>query len=272
MIGFANSKINLGLNILARRKDGYHDISTCFYPVGWNDILEIVPLSSGKSRLKTTGLEIPPGKDENLCLKAFRLLKKDFDLPEVVIHLHKQIPAGSGLGGGSSDASRTLILLNTMFNILLDDEMLAWYALKLGSDCPFFIYNKPVMASGRGEVFEEIAIDLSGHYIVLVNPGFAISTQEAYRSLKPSVPDLSIREIMEKKPVEEWKDILVNDFEKYAFEKYPVIEDIKNKLYKAGALYASMTGSGSGVYGIFENPPKDLPGFPVEYIVWSGVL
>lgn len=272
MIGFANSKINLGLNILARRKDGFHDISTCFYPVYWNDILEIVPLSSGKTYLKTTGIEIPAGNDENLCLKAFRLVKKDFNLPEVGIHLHKQIPAGSGLGGGSSDASRTLVLLNTMFNIFLDDEMLAWYALKLGSDCPFFIYNRPVTASGRGEVFEDIDIDLTGRSVILINPGFSISTQEAYRNLRPAIPEITVREILEKKPVGEWRGLLTNDFEKFAFRKYPVLEDIKNKLYDIGASYVSMTGSGSGIYGIFEDPPKELPEFPDDYIVWSGIL
>ena len=272
MIGFANSKINLGLNVLARRSDGYHDISTCFYPVGWNDILEIVPLSKGKTYLKTSGLEIPPGKDENLCLKAYRLVRKDFDIPEVGIHLHKQIPSGSGLGGGSSDGSRMLLMLNTMFNVFLDEEMLAWYALKLGSDCPFFIYNTPALAGGRGEQFEEINIDLSGRHIVLVNPGFAISTQEAYRNLTPAIPDVPIREILEKKPVEEWKDILANDFEEFAFKKFPVLEDIKNKLYNAGALYASMTGSGSGMYGIFENSPLQMPDFPSGYIIWSGTF
>ena len=272
MIGFANSKINLGLNILARRKDGYHDLSTCFYPVNWCDIIEIVPLSSGKTYLKTTGLEIPPGNDENLCLKAFRLMKKDFDIPEVGIHLHKQIPAGSGLGGGSSDASMTLRLLNTLFNIFLDDNLLAWYALKLGSDCPFFIYNKPVIAGGRGEVFEEIRIGLTGRYIYLVNPGFALSTQEAYRNLSPAAPDISIREILEGKPAGEWKDSLSNDFEKFAFQKHPVLAEIKNKLYDAGAFYASMTGSGSGIYGIFNEDPQNLPGFPKEYITWTGVL
>ena len=272
MLGFANSKINLGLNVLSRRQDGYHDISTCFYPVRWNDILEIVPLSKGKTYLKITGLEIPPGKDENLCLKAYRLMKKDFDIPEVGIHLHKQIPTGSGLGGGSSDASRTLMLLNSMFNIFLDDEVLSWYALKLGSDCPFFIHNNPVLASGRGEVFEEINVDLSGRYIIIVNPGFAISTQEAYRHLKPAIPDLSVRDILGEKPVEEWKGILTNDFENFAFQKYPVLGDIKNKFYDSGALYSSMTGSGSGMYGIFADPPRELPEFPAEYITWFGVI
>jgi len=272
MIGFANSKINLGLNVLARRTDGYHDISTCFYPVAWNDILEIVPLSKGKTYLKTTGLEIPPGKDENLCLKAYRLVRKDFDIPEVGIHLHKQIPAGSGLGGGSSDGSHMLLMLNTMFNVFLDEEVLAWYALKLGSDCPFFIYNNPALAGGRGEEFEEIGIDLSGRYIILVNPGFAISTQEAYRNLYPALPELSIGEILENKPVEEWKGVLTNDFENFAFKKFPVLEEIKNQLYDAGALYASMTGSGSGMYGIFQDLPGSLPEFPAEYITWQGTL
>ena len=150
--------------------------------------------------------------------------------------------------------------------------MLAWYALKLGSDCPFFIYNKPLMAGGRGEVFESIVIDLSGRFIILVNPGFAISTQEAYRNLRPAIPQISIREILEKKPAEEWKNNLSNDFEKFTLQKYPVLGDIKHQLYNTGALYTSMTGSGSGVYGIFENPPQILPEFPDEYIIWSGVL
>jgi 4-diphosphocytidyl-2-C-methyl-D-erythritol kinase len=272
MIGFANSKINLGLNILARRKDGYHDISTCFYPVGWNDILEIVPISTGKTYLKATGLGIPPSKEENLCLRAFRLLKKDFDIPEVGIYLHKQIPSGSGLGGGSSDASCVLKLVNTMFNLFLDNEMLAWYALKLGSDCPFFIYNKPLIASGRGEVFEDINIDLSGLFIIIVNPGFAISTAEAYRILKPAVPEMNLKEILEQKKIDDWKEILLNDFESFALKEFPVLTEIKNSLYNAGAAYVSMTGSGSGIYALFRKPPENPPSFPKEYLTWSGIL
>ncbi len=272
MLDFPNGKINLGLNILEKRKDGFHDISTCFYPVAWKDLLEIVPSGSGKVRINITGAMIEAGREENLCVKAYRIMKKDFDIPGVNIHLHKRIPAGSGLGGGSSDAAFTIKLLDRMFNLFIDEEILSWYALKAGSDCPFFIFNKPMLASGRGEALNQIAIDLSGKFIVIVCPGFGISTTEAYRNVKPQVPDLSIHEIITRKPIEEWKECLHNDFEVYAFSQYPALDTVKKQLYDAGAIYASMTGSGSAIYGIFDFLPETIPHFPPEYVIWSGRL
>ncbi len=272
MIVFPNAKINLGLNILGKRKDGYHDISTCFYPIPWKDILEIVPNRDKGVKIFVTGMKIPGGEDENLCVKAFRIMKKDFDIPGVSIHLHKQIPAGSGLGGGSSDAAFTITSLDRMFNLYLDEAILKWYALKIGSDCPFFIDNKAGLASGRGEVREDIKIDLSGKFILIVCPGFGISTSEAYRNMKPAVPDISIREIIEGKPMEEWKDYLINDFEKFVFTQHPELETLKKQLYDSGALYASMSGSGSAFFGIFHSQPETLPEFPAEYRLWEGVL
>ena len=200
------------------------------------------------------------------------MIKKDFDIPEVIIHLHKQIPLGSGLGGGSSNAAETLKMLDKMFNLFLDEDLLAWYALKLGSDCPFFIYNKPLMASGRGEVFEEIKTDLAGKFIVVINPGFSVSTVEAFRFLQPGVPEISIGEIIENEPIEKWKETLRNDFEEIVLKKYPQLTDIKNKLYGAGSIYVSLTGSGSGIYGIFNQAPDSIPAFPPEFLTWSGFL
>ncbi len=272
MIVFPNAKINLGLQILGKRKDGYHDISTCFYPVPWKDILEITPAASDKTRLTVTGLEIPPGKEGNLCLKAYNLMKKDFDLPEVNIHLHKIIPIGGGLGGGSSDGAFTLKLLSEQFNLLLEDDLLSWYALKLASDCPFFINNKPVIASGRGEIMENTDLDLSSKFILLVNPGFPVSTAEAYRTLIIRDHTHSITDILSSPDPENWGGILTNDFEEYCFRQYPELKIIKDRLYESGALYASLTGSGSCMYGIFNNLPQQLSWFREKYMTWSGPL
>jgi 4-diphosphocytidyl-2-C-methyl-D-erythritol kinase len=272
MIDFPNAKINLGLNILGKRNDGYHDISTCYYPIGWKDALEIIPSASNKTSISLSGLDIPGKPEENLCIKAYNLIKKDFELPNVKIHLHKLIPAGGGLGGGSSDAAFILKMADRFYNLFLDEDLLAWYASKLGSDCPFFIYNTPRLASGRGEVLEEIRIDLSGKHIAVVNPGIMVNTAEAYRSVVPRIPDIPIKEILENKPVDEWRNFLKNDFEENVFMKFPVINEIKNKLYQSGAIYASMSGSGSSVFGIFNEFNIKQIEFPGVYTVWHGIL
>ncbi len=271
MIVFPPCKINLGLNILHQRSDGYHDLETIFYPVGITDILEITKFKraarSQTMPLVQSGLHIGSETVQNLCTKAYKLLKKDFPrLPLIQIHLHKTIPAGAGLGGGSSDAAYTLKLLNEQFKLKLNTKQLMEYALELGSDCPFFILNQPCYATGRGEVTEPVPIDLSAYKILLVYPGIHIDTGQAFRNVKSSKPVKSLNEVITY-PIERWKDDMFNSFEKQAFRQYPEIVDIKDRMYSAGAVYASMSGSGSTVYGIFDNNKKHGLTFPAKYFV-----
>ncbi len=272
MVGFPNAKINLGLNILGKRNDGYHDISTCFYPVGWKDAIEIIPASAKNTSITVSGIPIPGTPDENLCFKAVSLIKKDFDIPDVQVHIHKMIPIGAGLGGGSSDAVATLKILDRMFNLFLDLEILTWYAVKLGSDCPFFLSGKPQMASGRGEVLTDINTGLAGKPVVIAYPGLKIDTPWAYESIIPGNREINIKEIIEHSPVNSWENLLVNDFEEVVFKKYPELELIKKDFYELGAAYVSMSGSGSGIYAIYNELPVDLPKFPDGYQVWTGIL
>jgi 4-diphosphocytidyl-2-C-methyl-D-erythritol kinase len=251
MIQFPNCKINLGLNIVGKRSDGFHNIETVFYPVPLSDALEIIPATDGVFQFHTTGLSIPGGTEDNLCVKAFHLLQSEFGLPPVKIGLHKVIPMGSGLGGGSSDGAFTLKILNELFAIGLDKEQLMDYARLLGSDCAFFLENTPVFAFEKGEQFEHIAIDLSGLYLAIAVPDVHVITAEAYRMVIPEIPKQSLSEVI-RLPIKDWKDILVNGFEKPVFEKFPAIGRIKQQLYDAGAIYASMSGSGSAVFGLFE--------------------
>ena len=279
MILFPNAKINLGLNIVAKRKDGYHDIVSCLYPIGWKDVLEVIEgkkEGKKKSELKITGLEISgPGgsgsEKDNLVLRAYELLRKDYDLPPVNVHLHKLIPTGAGLGGGSADAAFMLRAVSEMFQLFLDDVILEDYASKLGSDCPFFIQNKPVLVLERGDVFESLELQLEGHYLLVVKPPVHVSTAEAYAGVKPQAAARSIRSILEQEPITAWKELLHNDFEDSIFPKYPQIRELKEALYAAGALYASMSGSGSAVYGIFKEQPAPLT-LPDDYQSWQGLL
>jgi len=261
MIVFPNAKINLGLRILRKRPDGYHDLESAFLPVGLSDVLEIVPVSGNfrdkSDRLNLTGIPLE-ARDDNLCIRALRLLKDKHGIPNVNLHLHKRIPTGAGLGGGSSDAAFTLSALNEMFGIGLDVTVLMEYASKIGSDCPFFIINKPSLATGRGEQLEPLHIDLSGFTLVLVQPGISIDTTQAYKMIKPGENDQPLKEVLSLAP-EEWKGRLVNHFEVPVFEKYPEIDGLKQALYTAGALYASMTGSGSAVFGIFRETHRLPP-------------
>tara|TARA_Y100001954_G_scaffold224618_1_gene264237 strand:- start:1494 stop:2243 length:750 start_codon:yes stop_codon:yes gene_type:complete len=248
MIVYPNAKINLGLNILKKRNDGYHDISSVFYPVKESvDILEIIKFDT--LEFVNSGIKIPDG--ENICEKAWKLLHKDYGIGNVKIHLHKQIPVGGGLGGGSSDASFTLKALNDLFELNLSNLELQEYSLLLGADCPFFIDNRPKLVEGIGEKMISVDLDLSEFEIRLINPGIHISTQEAYNGVLPRTPELSLEEIIEL-PINEWKNKLQNDFEDSIFTQYSSLKDIKNYLYDEGAIYASMSGSGSVVYGIFE--------------------
>ncbi len=250
MISFPNAKINLGLHVICKREDGFHDIETVIYPISMHDSLEILLSENTETTLKVYGAELPGG--ENICIKAYRLLKEYYDIPAVDMHLLKHIPAGAGLGGGSSDAACTLQILNDIFKLDISPAELEEYASMLGSDCPFFIQNKPVFAYGRGGLFEKVSIDLSGYKIKLVHPEIHVSTMEAYALIQAKSGRLSPNEVL-KRPIGEWKDSLVNDFEEPIFRKYPEIKKAKDSMYAAGAIYASMSGSGSTVYGIFES-------------------
>lgn len=256
MISFPGCKINLGLQVIAKRSDGYHDIASVMYPVPIRDILEIVPLEKDdKTIFTTSGLSIPGSTDDNLCLKAYKLLKERFQLPPVHIHLHKCIPMGGGLGGGSSDGAEMIKLLNQLFvlNIGTDDQKK--FAEKLGSDCPFFIENIPQFASGTGTTLTPIELYLKGYYLILLNVGIHVSTKDAYTGVVINHNTRDLKECI-KKDISEWKNELRNDFEMNVFKQYPNLEEIKSSLYKQGALYASMTGSGSTMFGIFNEVPK----------------
>jgi 4-diphosphocytidyl-2-C-methyl-D-erythritol kinase len=254
MISFPNAKINLGLNILNKRSDGFHDIESCFYPIPWYDSLEI--LESDQFSFNSYGLEIAGEQDSNLCIQAYNLIQADFDIPPVAIHLIKSMPMGAGLGGGSSDGAFTLNILNELFELKIDIKKLKEYALELGSDCPFFIENKPAIATGRGEHLKIIDLDLKGYHLALHNPGIHISTQEAYSGVVPSHPSNSIESILHQS-ISDWKDKLFNDFEASIFRNHPGVKLVKDEMYEAGALYSSMTGSGSTVYGIFDKLPPE---------------
>ena len=252
MIQFPNCKINLGLSILAKRADGYHELETVFYPIAVSDALEILPAAN--LTMTQSGIAVPGDPAQNLCLKAYHLLKKDFPtLPAVQMHLHKNIPMGAGLGGGSSDGTAALIILNQQFSLGLNDQQLIDYASQLGSDCPFFVYNKACHASGRGEVLTPIHLDLSNYQFLLVHPGVHIATAWAFQQLNPHTKSESIQAIIEK-PITDWKNSLINDFEAPVFKAEPKLLVIKDQLYQLGAIYASMSGSGSSLFGIF---PKD---------------
>ena len=268
LITFPACKINLGLRITEKRPDGFHNLQSCFYPVGWQDALEIIP--SENFQFSSSGLPIPGDLATNLCVRAYNLLKADFDLPPVLMHLHKIVPIGAGLGGGSADAAFTLTLLNERFALGLSVTQLENYARLLGSDCAFFIQNRPLYCVEKGDIFSEISVDLTGCYSVLVYPNLAISTAEAYAGVRPRQPEISLFEQFHA-PVAAWRDIIHNDFEDSLFPRYPLLAQIKQQLYDAGAVYASMSGSGSTVYGIF-NAPVAIPNQFSAYRVWEGKL
>jgi len=269
MISFPNAKINLGLEVIGKRPDGYHSLSSCFYPIPLFDVLEIV--ESGKTDLQISGLPIAGDPKQNLVMKAYQLLKKDFNLPNINIHLHKVIPMEAGLGGGSSDGAYMLTMLNELFELFLDDTILENYASILGSDCPFFINNQPALVTGRGEQLNPVEINLTGYHLVIVKPDFAISTKEAYKLVKPRIPGSSLNDSLTQ-AITEWPTMIKNDFEIAFTDRFPDLIKIKKVLYDNGALYASMTGSGSAMYGIFTAIPGLEEMFPAEYFYWSGNL
>lgn len=269
MILFPNCKINLGLWILRKRDDGFHDLETVFFPIPLQDALEVIhhPAPVTDIEFTGTGLKVDGNLSDNICIKAYHLLKADFpQLPPVKMHLHKTIPLGAGLGGGSADGAFTLLLLNKKFNLGISEEELIRYALQLGSDCPFFIKNKPVYATGRGEQMETVALDLSAYKFVLINPGIHVSTGWAFSHITPSQDRPSIKEIVQL-PVEEWQGKLTNDFEEPVTKKYPEIGNIRTALLQQGAAYAAMTGSGSTMYGIFPKTAEPSFSFPPHYFV-----
>jgi 4-diphosphocytidyl-2-C-methyl-D-erythritol kinase len=269
MVAFPPCKINLGLNVTGKRPDGFHSIQTCFYPVPWHDILEILPAKSFSFDL--SGEPVAGRADTNLCVKAYAMLKKEAGLPPVSIHLHKIIPIGAGLGGGSADAAYTLRILNTLFEGRLATESLYGYASQLGSDCAFFLEDRPLLASGRGEVLSNVSVSLKGKFLVIVNPGIHVSTAEAYAAITPKLPANELRDVIENYSPRQWKGLLVNDFEALVFKKFPATADIHGKLYDQGALYASLSGSGSSVYGIFEKALARKIHFE-NMVTWSGYL
>lgn len=264
MIVFPNAKINIGLNVVSKRSDGYHNIETVFYPIKLYDVLEFVV--SEKTELSITGIKIDGYTDNNLILKAYRILKKDFNLPEIKFHLHKIIPLCAGLGGGSSDAAFTLKALNSFFNLGIPVEKLKDYAALAGADCPFFIENKPAFATETGNKLAHVNIDLTQYETVVLKPPVEVTTFDAYKNISPAEPDFSLQRLCSL-PIEKWKETIVNDFEKYVFRVFPVVRELKEKLYEAGAIYASMSGSGSSVYGIFNRLPVNF-----EEFIPKGIL
>lgn len=262
MLTFPNAKINLGLNITGKRLDGYHDLETVFYPIPLQDALEITPMRDAKEQscaLYLSGQKVDGPADENLVVKAYQMLAREFDMPPTDIHLFKHIPSGAGLGGGSSDAAFMLKMLNESYELGLTVEQLETYAARLGADCAFFIQNRPTYAEGIGNIFSPVSLSLSGYQLWLVKPDVFVSTRDAFARITPRRPQISVKEIV-LRPVEEWRECLYNDFEQSVFSLFPRIAEIKDELYCLGALYASMSGSGSSVYGLFKSD-CELPEF-----------
>jgi len=253
MLTFTNAKINLGLNIVGKRSDGYHAIETVFYPVHIQDVVELY--DADETGLTVLGIEIPGKVDDNLCLRVYERMQKDFNLPPQQIVLLKNIPVGGGLGGGSADAAFLIKLIDRKFGLGLKDGDLMTYARLFGADCAFFIKNIPVFAWGKGDEFEPLPLDLSHYFIVLIKPPIHVSTADAYSRVRVKVPEWSLKHALSG-PLENWKTQVKNDFEAAVFEQYPEISHIKQKLYDAGAVFALMSGSGSSVFGIFKQPVK----------------
>jgi len=272
MIVFPKAKINLGLRITGKRPDGYHDIETLFYPITLCDALEfIVPDNPLKKDILTiTGIDTVDNVEDNLVIKAVRKLREKHSFPLLKIHLHKVIPTGAGLGGGSSDAAFLLKAINRCFELSINNSNLNTMALELGSDCPFFIDPVPSFATGRGEILEPIKPVLTGYYIVLLNPGIGINTHEVYQNCKPGDTLTNLLQLIDH-PISTWRELIINDFENFVFNRYPIISDIKNELYNSGSLFSLMSGSGSSVYGIFPDKPG-LSDKLLRYVIYEGLI
>lgn len=271
MIFFPGCKINIGLNVINKRPDGYHNLESIFFPLPLTDMLEII--QSDHFSIQTTGLPIDGNHSDNLIVKAYYLLQDTYHLPPVKIHLHKQVPMGAGLGGGSADGTATLLALNQLFDLKIPTLELERLADQLGSDCSFFVKNKPLFVQGKGEIHTEIQLDLSSYFIQLIHPGIHISTKEAFSGIGFNSSTISLSNKIQA-PIESWKDNIGNDFENTIFPNHPEIADLKDQLYQNGALYASMTGTGSAVYGIFKNKPQSLikTTLPSNYFEWISQL
>jgi 4-diphosphocytidyl-2-C-methyl-D-erythritol kinase len=269
---FPNAKLNFGLHILRRRADGFHDLETAFVPIAWTDALEVLPTSENTPTLTLTGRPIPGNPATNLCLRAWELLKVDFPaLPSAHLHLHKVVPIGAGLGGGSADAAFTLRGLNDVFGLGLTVDTLMPYARRLGADCAFFLLNQPVLATERGDEFSSLALpQLAGCTVVVVWPALPISTAEAFRGVVPVVPPVPLADVLAR-PLSEWRGALTNDFEAALAPRFPVLATVKEALYAAGAAYASLSGSGSAVFGVFTDEVPPLT-FPADFALWKGVF
>jgi 4-diphosphocytidyl-2-C-methyl-D-erythritol kinase len=255
MIAYPICKINIGLQVTEKRDDGFHNLETLFYPVGLCDALEVV--EAGHPEFRLTGLPVEGDPAGNLVVKAYELIRADYKMPPVKIHLHKRIPTGAGLGGGSSDAAGMLMLLNDLFGLKIDREKLMQYALKLGSDCPFFIHGKPVFATGRGEIMEDIPLSLKDYYLILVKPPVHVSTAEAYLNVNPHGSRMSLKALAGF-PVSKWRGNIQNQFERYVFAAHPEVGQIKQILYDQGASFSLMSGSGSCVYGLFRSEKRGI--------------
>lgn len=266
MILYPPAKINLGLNILRKREDGYHDIDTCMVDIPFTDILEIT--KSDTFEFLQTGIKISGAGGSNLCEKAYLLLQKEFEIGPVRIHLRKQIPVGAGLGGGSADATYTLLALNHLFELQLPIDKLKQLASELGSDCPFFVEGLPQIAQGRGEILSTVELDFFNVFLVLLNPGIHVGTKEAYDGVSVSEDVMAVQEIVQK-PMGQWSEFLKNDFETSVFQRYPEIQTLKESLYQAGAIYAAMSGSGSSVFGLFTNEVAAM-NYSSSHLIYKG--
>jgi len=273
MMVYPHAKINIGLSVTGKRSDGFHDIETVFYPIQLCDTLKIETSEAGETgKLIFTcdGIALPgDGVKENLCYKAYQLLDASHHLPPASIHLHKVIPVGAGLGGGSSDAAYTLKTLNDLFRLQIPDEELAVYASRLGSDCAFFLQRTPAFGVGKGDVLEPLSLSLDEYHIILVKPPVSVSTAGAYASVVPKKTTHRLPDLLQS-PVNEWRHTVFNDFEDSVCKKFPEISRIKERLYSKGAIYASMTGSGSCVYGIFRESQSNIVQVFPDYFVWSS--
>lgn len=269
MILYPNAKINIGLDIINKRNDGFHELETVMYPVGLTDILTMNLCNSKEFSFTTTGINIDGKSMDNLIVQAYELIKSQYHIPELEIHLHKSIPFGAGLGGGSADCAFTITGINKLCNLNLSFEEMEDIAAELGSDCPFFIQNKPAIAKGRGEKLSSIDLDLYKYYFAIVIPPIPISTKLAYSKAKPSIPEIRLEQSI-LSPINGWKNKIKNDFEISVFSEFPEIENIKHKLYDEGAIYTSLSGSGSAVFGIFESKPDLTTIFPTNYFIWTN--
>lgn len=274
MYTLPNAKINIGLKVIGRRQDGYHDLQTVFYPISLSDSLEVTALKSEdrSCELLVNGITLQGEDKDNLVVKVYLALKEEFELPPVRIYLTKHIPVGAGLGGGSSDAANMMKLLNDMFSLGLSYREMEARLSPLGADCPFFVRNKPVYAEGIGDKFSPVSLSLNGYHLLLVKPDINISTALAYRGVRPEKPSVDLKTLITETPLYLWRDIIVNDFEKSIFSSYPKIAAIKHTLYDMGAIYASMSGSGSSVYGVFSRPIDNVSKLFPDCFTFAGML